>query len=161
MASLFEINAQLRELWEGMFDPETGEVNSEVYAATNALEMDRTAKIESIGCWIKNLRSDAEALKAEADNMAKRAAAAEKRAESLSGYLAAVLAGEKFQTPKVAISWRRSQAVEVLDQNRLPDRFLKETVTVKPDKIALKEALKNGEYIEGAELIERRSISIK
>ena len=163
MANLFEINTELQRLWDAAVDQETGEINEDILANFEALEMDRTTKIENIGCWIKNLKSDAEALKAEAKAMADRAKSAERKAESLKSYLEAALQGEKFQTAKVAITWRKVQAVEVDDAEveQLPEQYVRRKISVEPDKTAIKDALKDGESIEGCRLIERQSMSIK
>ena len=163
MANLFEINTELQRLWDAAVDPETGELNEEILADFEALEMDRTTKIENIGCWIKNLKSDAEALKAESKAMETRAKSAERKAESLKEYLEAALQGEKFSTAKVAISWRRVQAVEVDDAEvaQLPEQYVRRKISVEPDKTAIKDALKSGEIIEGCRLVERQSMSIK
>ena len=163
MANLFEINTELQRLWDAAVDPETGELNEEILADFEALEMDRTTKIENIACWIKNLKSDAEAIKAEAKAMADRAKSAERKAESLKEYLEAALQGEKFSTAKVAISWRRVQAVEVDDEEiaQLPEQYVRRKISVEPDKTAIKDALKSGEIIEGCRLVERQSMSIK
>ena len=163
MANLFDINRELQDLWEAALDPETGELDEEKLAAFEALGMERDAKIENIACWIKNLKSDAEALKAEAKNMADRAKAAERKADSLKRYLAAALHGEKFQSARAAISWRKSVSVEVDDAEveNLPEQYIRRKVSVEADKTAIKDALKAGESIEGCRLVESNNISIK
>ena len=163
MANLFDINRELQDLWEAALDPDTGELDEEKLAAFEALDMERDAKIENIACWIKNLKSDAEALKTEAKNMADRAKAAERKADSLKRYLAAALHGEKFQSARAAISWRKSVSVEVDDAEveNLPERFIRRKVSVEADKTAIKDALKAGESIEGCRLVETNNISIK
>ena len=125
--------------------------------------MERDAKIENIGCWIKNLESDADALKAEAKNMADRAKRAERKADSLKRYLTAALDGEKFTSTRCAISWRRSVSVEIDEAEvpELPEQYIRTKTTIEPDKTAIKDALKAGEIIEGCRLVERNNISIK
>ena len=105
MANLFEIDRALLEAWERCVDPETGEIDEDLYEQFERLQMERTHKIENIACWIKNLESDADAMKAEAKAMTERAKAAANKAESLRHYLEHVLQGDKFQTPRVAIGW--------------------------------------------------------
>lgn len=163
MANLFDINRALIDAWESAIDPETGEINEEGMAAIEQLQMDQQAKRENIACWVKNLRSDAEAIKAEAKTMTDRAKSCEHKADSLTRYLAADLNGEKFQTAKVAVSWRRSVSVEI-DEAEIPDlpeQYIRRKVSVEADKTAIKEALKAGEQIEGCRLVERQNISIK
>jgi len=152
--TLFEIKKQMLEC----IDPETGEIDVD---RLNALEMARDEKIENIGCWIKNLTSDAEALSRESKNMKARADAAERKAESLKGYLTWALDGQKFSTPKVAISWRKSTKVNITDEESIPDDYASLVLTRKIDKAELKKALKAGEEIDGAELVEGNNIQIK
>ena len=76
-----------------------------------------------------------------------------------------MLAGEKFTTPKVAVSWRKSQAVQ-LDDDFLPwakqygDQFLLYK-DPDPDKKAIAAALKAGEAVPGAELVMNLNMQIK
>ena len=64
MANLFEIDAAIMAAMDRCVDPETGEIDGEVYTELEALQMERERKIENIACWVKNLRSDADDLKA-------------------------------------------------------------------------------------------------
>lgn len=163
MANLFDINKALVAAWDLCADPETGELDPDGYIYFEQLQMERDAKIENIGCWIKNLESDADALKAEAKNMADRAKRAERKADSLKRYLTAALDGEKFNSTRCAISWRRSVSVEIDEAEipELPEQYLRTKTTIEPDKTAIKDALKAGEVIEGCRLVERNNISIK
>ena len=163
MANLFEINSNIMAAWDAAIDPETGEVDETALALFESLQIERDAKIENIACWIKNLKSDAEALKAEAKNMADRAKAAERKADSLKRYLAAALHGEKFQSARAAISWRKSVSVEVdeAEVENLPEQYIRRKVSVEADKTAIKDALKAGEILEGCRLVESNNISIK
>ena len=163
MANLFDINKALVDAWDAAIDPETGELDETLLAAFEALQMERDEKVENIGCWIKNLASDAEALKAEAKAMNERAKRAERKADGLKRYLEAALHGEKFQSTRVAISWRRSTSVEVDEAEipELPEQYVRRKVTVEADKTAIKDALKAGEVIEGCRLVEKQSIQIK
>jgi hypothetical protein len=52
---------------------------------------------------------------------------------------------------------RKSQAVEIDDEDALDPQWLSFSTTSKPDKAAIKEALKAGHLIPGAQLICRRS----
>lgn len=163
MANLFEINQAMMDAWEAALDPETGELDADALTAFEQLQMDQHTKRENIACWIKNLRSDAEAIKTEAKTMADRAKSCERKADSLTRYLAADLNGEKFQTAKVAVSWRRSVSVEIDEAEvpELPEQYIRTKTTIEPDKTAIKDALKAGEVIEGCRLVERNNISIK
>lgn len=152
--NLYEIDQKIMNC----VDMETGEIIDP--ARLDELQMDRDTKIENIACWIKNLNADAEAFKAEKQSFADRQKTAENKAESLKMYLANYLAGQKFSTPKVAISFRKTSSVNVTDISQLPEEFLK-FADPTPDKTAIKNAIKAGTTVTGAEIVEGQSISIK
>lgn len=92
--TLYEIDSALEAALEKAFDPETGELIDEAaFEQTEALQLARDAKIENVALWIKNLNSDAEALKAEKEAFAAREKAAKNKAESLKRWLAFALVG--------------------------------------------------------------------
>lgn len=152
--NLYEIDQEIMNC----VDMETGEIIDP--ARLDELQMDRDTKIENIACWIKNLYADAEAFKTEKQSFADRQKAAENKAESLKKYLTNYLAGQKFSTPKVAISFRKTSSVNVTDISQLPEEFLK-FADPTPDKTAIKNAIKAGTAVTGAEIVEGQSISIK
>lgn len=152
--NLYEIDQEIMNC----VDMETGEIIDP--ARLDELQMDRDIKIENIACWIKNLYADAEAFKTEKQSFADRQKAAEDKAESLKKYLANYLAGQKFSTPKVAISFRKTSSVNVTDMTLIPKKYLK-FADPTPDKTAIKNAIKNGERVSEAELVDGKSMSIK
>lgn len=154
MANLYEINNQILEC----VDVETGEIVDVDKLQELQLQFDQ--KVEGIGCWIKNLLSEAKALKEEKDNLAARQKACENKAESLKEYLQTALGGQKFKTAKVSISYRKSESVDVSDISLLSDEYLK-FKEPEADKTKLKKALKAGEDIKGAVLVEKNNIQIK
>nr|DAH73565.1 MAG TPA: resistance protein [Caudoviricetes sp.] len=162
MATLYEINQNILNCItteEGMtVNTETGEVID--LEALEQLELERSEKIRNIALWIKNLKSDAVALDAEEKAFKARKDAAKRKAEQLSKYLADVLNGEKVTGTDFAISWRKSTAVNVLDEKALPPTFLVPQPP-KVDKTGISKALKSGETVSGAELIERQNMTIK
>lgn len=155
MSSLYTINQEILNC----VDLETGEILDE--QAFEALQMERNEKLENIALWVKNLLSEAEALKAEEKAFAEREKKARNKAESLKRYLDSALKGQKFNTTKVAISYRKSTSVDVLDVEKLPEAYRKTVTTVSADKTAIGAALKAGELVDGATLIEKNNLSIR
>lgn len=141
-------------------DTESGEIID--LEAIAALEMERDKKIENLGCWYKNLLADAEALKAQKNAFAEREKAAKAKAESLRGFLGRYLNGKKFETAKVAMSFRKSEAVEFDAKciGDVPEEFLK-FKDAELDKVAVKKAIKAGETVPGCELVQRQNLQIK
>ena len=152
--TLYEIDQRIMECW----DPETGEILDE--QRLDELQMARDTKIENIALWIKNLKSDKEALKAEKESFAQRQKATENRIESLTRYLETALNGEKFKSPKVAITYRKSEQVVIADGTKLIKQYLRYK-DPEPDKTAIKEAIKAGKKIKGVTIEERMNMQIK
>lgn len=152
--NLFQIDEEIMSC----VDMDTGEIIDT--EKLKQLQMDRDTKIENIACWIKNLTADAEALKAQKQAFADRQKAAENKVESLKRYLSDYLAGQKFSTDKVAISFRKTSAVNVADISLIPEDYLKYAEPT-VDKTLVKNAIKSGVIVPGAEIVEGQSISIK
>lgn len=156
--NLFEVDA---EILEKCIDMETGEIVNE--ELLNELEMEKSKKLLNIGRWIKNLESDTEQLKAQEQAFKERRAAAERKIDSLKKYLAAYLNGQKWESDdcSVAITFRKSESVNVLDESIIPTEYIKTKTETTVDKAGIKKALKEGKVIEGAELVANNNIQIK
>lgn len=154
MATLYEINQGIIDC----VDMETGEIIDAEKLAE--LQIDRKDKIENIALYIKNLRADAAAYKAEKDEFARRQKVAENKEKSLTEYLASVLSGEKVKADRFSISYRKSQSVAITDSDSVPDEY-KIKQEPKIDKAKIKKAIKEGADIAGAELVENQNIIIK
>jgi hypothetical protein len=139
-------------------DLETGEVIDT--EQLDKLTMERETKLENVACWIKELKAEAEALKAEKMVFAKRQQIAENKMESLKKYLAYALDGQAFKTTRASVTFRKSQAVEIADIYKLDENYLRYKEP-EADKTAIKEAIKQGKTVAGATLVENTSVIIK
>ena len=157
MAKLHEIMNEI-ENFDFEIDEETGEILN--FDALDRLQVARDVKIENLCLWVKNLKSDAEAYKAEKESFAKKQKQAENRATSLHNFIQTVLNGENFKTDRVTVSYRKSEAIELEDKICVPDKYF---VPQEPklDKTGLKKAIKAGEEFGGVHLVERQNMSIK
>ncbi len=155
---LYEIDERIQNFFLNNIDEETGEVLN--YEELENLKMQREEKIENIALAYKNYLSDVKALKEEKEKLAKRQKQAEKSAESCKKYLEYALQGELLQTSKVAISYRKSEVVVIEDGAELADDYLI-FKSPEPNKTAIKNALKNGELIQGCSVEEKNNIQIK
>ena len=157
--TIYEINEEILNC----IDLETGEIID--IDRLNDLQLERDAKIENVACWIKELKAEAEAIKAEKLALAERQKVAENKAESLKKWLAYALQGEKFKTAKCSVSFRKTESVEVTDEGL--SNLMKEhdeLLTYKapePNKKAIKDALKDGLSVEGVRLGCNTSVIIK
>jgi len=118
-------------------------------------------------CWvIEHLRGQAAYRQQQAKRLVELARSEESRADALEESLVLVLTrlqptATRFSFPHHELTSRKSQAVEIDDEDSLPPEWLTLKSTSQPDKTAIKEALKAGHSIPGANLISRRSWRIR
>ena len=156
---LYEIDNAILEC----IDMETGEIIDA--EKLDALNMERDAKIENVVLWIKDLKAEAEAIKAEKLALAERQKVAENKVESLKKWVSYALGGQKFSTAKCAVSFRNTESVEVTEEGL--EALMKEhdeLLTYKapePNKKAIKDAIKDGLSVAGVQLVQSVSTIIK
>ncbi len=162
--NLYSINAQLERLLEledeRSVDTETGEILTA--EEVDALNMSREEKIENCLLFVKNKTAEAEMLSKEIEALTARKRAAENKAKWTKEYVQGFLNGEKFSTPKVQVSYRKSKAVDIradIKIENLPEEFIK--IKYEPNKTLLKAAIEKGQEIDGVSIVERQSMVIK
>lgn len=155
MMNLYEINANIM----ACVDEETGELfDPELF---EQLQLEKTEKLENLACWIKNLEAYADALAVEKRNITDKQGKVGRKIESIKKYMSDNFTGEKLQTGRVSIGWRKSESINIENFEVIPKDFLKITEKVEPDKTAIKKAIKAGEEIEGCSLVEKINLQIK
>lgn len=162
---LYEIADYIETAINGgyVFNEETGEV---LFDSSNLddLEVEFNEKLEACAIYVKGLLAEAKAIKEEEANLQKRRQAAERKAERLKLYMDSCMhsVGEtKLSTPKVALTYRKSSIVDIFDSASLPENYCKVETTMKPDKQAIKNAIKAGRHVPGAAIIEKENLVIK
>ena len=179
MANLYEIDYQLQMLEDYMVDVETGELLDEdsFNAKFDEIQMALNEKIENSMCFYKNLQADIEAFKIEEKNIAQRRKVKENLAERIKNridnYIRMKYTNEdgvvdtdglnkfKMETPRMKLSYRKSDSVDVYDIDSLPKEYIKEKIELSADKTALKKALKDGKEINGATIVTKLNMQVK
>ena len=164
MRALYEIDQDILDC----VDMETGEIVD--IEKLNALQMERKAKLEGVALLVKDLKAEAEAVKAEADKLTTRKKALDNKIDVLKNWLLFALGGEKLKTPRCNVYQTHSTKVNVIDEQstvnwiqthcKEPEAFLRFTL---PEirKDAVKAELKAGKEIPGVTLEETESVVIK
>lgn len=139
-----------------------GEIPEDLADALDKMEQDRDTKIANTVRAKKNYASDAEAFRAEADRLAKKAKRCEARVEWLHNYLAVCLGEDNAWSDDVfSLSWRNYPKVEVTDTTALPPEYVRVVpATTAPDLVGLKKALAAGD-VPGATLVDNKKLQIK
>lgn len=156
--NLYEIKQSIQEAIDKCIDMETGEIiNPELL---DNLNEQLNIKRENIALYIKNLVADSKAIDEEIKNLTARKRSINNKVDWLKSYLANDLQGNKFETPKVVVSFRKSKAIDIASNANIPDDYL---IPQEPkvDKIGLKKAIQSGEVISGVSIVEKSNISIK
>jgi len=165
--TLYQIDREIEEIYDKAVDPETGELLDEEIAwdRLDELNMERERKIETVAEWHKNTQSEIREISYEIASLQKRKRRLEKKADWIEAYLRDALDGQKFETARVEVSFRKSTYVYIPDVDfaeRYADfPFVKTTVTYTVDKPKLRQLLQSGAEVAGAELHERENITIR
>lgn len=161
MASLYEITREALELASLL---ETEELTPELEQMLVINQDQLQAKAGNYAKVIANIQGDVDAI----DNEIKRLKAMKESKDRAITRLkdavknAMLVSGiEKIESPLFKLSTRRSEAVEVDIVEALPSQFLNVKNVVTADKVAIKDAIKRGENVFGARIIENFNLQIK
>jgi len=160
--TLYEIDANIKAVIEQGFAVDDDGVITFEADDLDALQEALETKLENIALYIKNTEAEAEAIKAEEQALKRRREAKENKVDKLKQYMLGYIeqnGWKKFETAKVLAKVTKGESVEV-DMDKLPEKYMTIKTELKADKKLIKEALKNGTKIEGAELVQSRNIKI-
>ncbi|EOU1724967.1 siphovirus Gp157 family protein [Clostridium perfringens] len=163
---LYELTQNYRNL-ESLLDnlgEQEGLTVEMIHGALGQVEDDINIKIENTCKVIKEIEADSIGI----DEEIKRLSALKKQKENtvkkLKEYVEFEMNGiglTKVEGKLFKILFRKSKVVKVIDETKIPKEFIKIKTTETISKTDLGKALKNGEIIEGAELVENKSLQIK
>ena len=158
---LYQISDAIRQALDHIeLDEETGEILSA--DALHAVEAEAAEKIEATALYLRELDAEAKAAKEEADRMLDRVKSMQKRSDYLKAMLLDALhATGKVKTGRVTVSIRTTQAVQINQEQAIPEAFTTVKTTVSPNKVAIKQALLDGVEVPGCHLEARESVSIR
>jgi hypothetical protein len=161
MNSLFNITARAQQLALALEEGElTQDLENELVINQNELQI----KAESYAYAIKSLDGDVSIIDEEIKRLR---ALKEAKTNAIDRMKEAVVNAfqiygiTEVKSATLKLSLRRSESVEVINQDQLPECFIKAKTTYTPDKIAIKDAIKSGLTVEGAVIVENFNLQIK
>ena len=162
--NIFEIKEEIREAIEKGIDPETGELMD--FSALEELQMAFDEKVKNTALYYINLMAEAEKLEEQERKFKARKTALVNRAQRIKDRLDVALDGQAFKFTEVEITFSKSQRTEITDPQAFETwaKRHKEyiaSVEIKPNKEAIKQALKDGKKVKGCELVTKHNIQIK
>lgn len=158
---LYEITEAMRELAD---IAETEELDDEILRDTFAgLDGAFEDKADQWARFIKGEEADIEELGKEIERLKAKKDRKQKTVDrmkmNLSGYMRAANK-TKFKTLLYNFGFRRTQAVEIVNEEELPEwAFIPQPAKI--SKTEIKEHLKAGETVPGAVLVENESLQIR
>ena len=143
---------------------ETEELTPELEEALIINQDQLQAKAVNYAKVIANYQAESDAIDQEIKRLKAMKDSREKKIEWLTESVkkAMLVSGiEKVESPLFKLAVRRSEAVEVDMVEALPNAFQNVKNVITADKVAIKEAIKRGENVTGARLIENFNLQIK
>lgn len=153
-------------------DAYRAEMQTAWFDTLDGIEGEFDIKAENIACYIKQLSGDVELLKKEKASIDRRKKAKENQLESMKRYLLECMKKTKrlkIETPKAKISVKNNQETSRFENEKAfikmcMEKNLEEYLRYKDpeiNKTAVKNALRSGEIVPGAQLERTQSLIIK
>lgn len=157
--TLFDLTNEALTLYDLL---QADEIDEEVYRDTlESIGLEQ--KLESCVYVLKQYEAEADMYKAEIDRLTARKKTAENNVErmkkSIIDYLT-ITGKDKEKAGTFSVRLNTSKAVNITDEVMIPDEY-KIPQEPKINKKAIRDALKAGETIEGAELITNTGVVIR
>ena len=171
MTSLYNIGNELESivsdvttLLENGADPSSAEVQ-ELLQKMVAQESDWDKKAVNVAKYLQYVKQQQEIVKAEIDRLAKKSKQMQSQYDNLHDLLLFQMQNfgkTEIKDPILSIKVRDNPfSVFIQDESVIPEQYKKEKITVIVDKTAIRNAIKNGEHIDGADLISSQRLEFK
>ena len=160
-STLYDITNEFEKLLDNLLDHDDSDLIKEI----ESIEGEFKSKSANVAKYIRNLEHLVAGIKEVENNQKNRRVSLEKKIIKLKDYLRFNFERtntEKIENDDIVIAmYKNPVKVNILDENKIPEKFfhLKEAKVLNKDKV--KESLKNGEDIPGCELIQEKRITIK
>lgn len=158
--TLYKMTEAAKQLYEMLA---AGDIPEE--AVTDTLEgMGVEGKVEDYCHVIYQLTADIDMYDKEIKRLTAKMKSAKSGVERMKGALSAYMQAtnhKKLAAGTFTLSFRKSESVVINDESALPQEYIKTEIKKSPDKTAIKNAIKNGQTVAGAELQENQNLQIK
>ena len=146
------------DLMSMCIDADTGEFDEAMF---EGLRIERDRKIENIALWVLEDEAMAKSIKEQENKLKERREILEQRIEKRKEFLRYIAEGKKLKTDRVTVSYRKSDAVKIVNEEIIPPEFKATKTSYSVCKDEIKKALKAGQAVNGAELESRISTIVK
>ena len=160
MASLYELTGQFLTIYQMDIDDETKADTLEAIDWQEQFEQ----KAEGYAHIIKNLEADVAMYKAEEESFKAKKQAAQKKLDYVKDNIMTamnVTGQTEVKSGAMTLKVQKNRESVQVDEDLLPKKYFAKKIELKPDKKTLKELLKAGKKIKGAELVRTEKLVIK
>lgn len=169
MNNLYEISQRLRNIYEELedgigFDEETGEIDKEILNSLIISKGELETKAIDYAYVIKMFDDNIMVYDKEIKRLTERKNQFQKIQNKLKGLVQNAMLDfgiEEIKGKTLKLSFRKSEVVEVENLGELEERFKRTKIIIEPDKAEIKNAIKNGENVKGAILVQKKNLQIK
>lgn len=167
MNNIYQISEEYNLLYDKLengegIDLETGEIDEDLLKSLEVTKEELNKKAIDYAYIIKNFEDESLILKNEIDRLTKRKKYCENIISRLKNTVTDAMLQFNISEIKgntLRLSFRKSEKVEITDESKLSEEFM--VIKKEPNKILIKEALKNGTAVDGAELVINQNLQIK
>lgn len=169
MASIYNISNDLKKIYEDLdngngIDLETGEIKPEIMQQLSISRNELETKAVDYGYVIKAFDDEIDIIDREIERLEERKAYVKKNKERMKTIVSSAMEEfgiNKIKSETLQLSFRKSESVDVFDESLVDDKFKKVKTEISLDKTAIKNAIKNGEDVQGAKIVEKNNLQIK
>ena len=161
--NLYQIENEYLQLSEMLIDSE-GELTPELIEALEINGNNLKNKAVNYGYVIKQMEGNVDLIDAEIKRLQAMKKSRVNAAERLKETIKTAMLMYDLNTieiPTMKLSFRKSESIEIINEAQLSEDFTTTKVTTTPNKVAIKEALKNGVEVAGAVLVTNLNLQIK
>jgi hypothetical protein len=159
--NLYEITQEIHNL-DSLLESE--QIDTDTYSDTmEIVKYELEKKADGLIKYFVNIDTQIEIIDSEIKRLQDLKKSKNNKVDRLKKYIVdniLLLNKTKVETPLGNFSIRKSESVEV-DMSMLHTKYLKQKIEYSADKIAIKEAIKKGEKVDGATIIENKNLIIK
>ena len=160
--NLYEITALENQI-EIIAEQNDGEIPEELFQELVEKQTESLVQIENLCKYIRHLELGIDMCKSEIDRINKMKEKANKRIEGIKKYLTPYIAKQgKIEAGTFILSIRKSESVNIINEQKIPLKYF-DTIpeSLQVNKKIIKEAIKSGKDISGAELEKKNNLQIK
>lgn len=160
---LYVIEKEYLALIDAIMEAE-GEVTPEIEKKLAIAEQELQTKSTCYAYIIKGIESDNNAIELEMKRLKSLKDRNNKTIERLENNVqtAMNLFGiSEIKSATLKINFRKSESVEISQEVLIPNEYMTEKVVRTPNKVAIKDAIKNGINVQGASLVTNSNLQIR